>query len=170
MTDIYAVRVDGAITALYAHPVDGSAPIADDDPEVVVFRRYRTSDLTDIAAILSRRVDAEAEAARMAWVTPGTGQAASYIYKAQQAHAVLAAPDPQAADPDDYPLLASTIGIDGPDLVSVAQVVIATEAAWVVVLAAIEAARKAAKAAISTANTIAEAEAAATVAWPQPET
>lgn len=118
---------------------------------------------------LSMLVDAAAETARMAWVTPGTGQAASYIYKAQQAHAVLAVADPQALAPADYPLLASTIGIDGPDLVSVAQVVVTTEAAWVGILAAIEAARKTAKAAVAAAATVAEAEAAAVVAWPTPE-
>lgn len=124
--------------------------------------------LADLKGALAARIDREAEAARMAFVTPGVGQAATYIYKAAEARALLALAHPDQAAPEDYPLLAASVGVEDATLAGVAQLVIATEAAWTGILATIEGLRKAAKAALAAASDNAGAEAAATVAWPRP--
>lgn len=110
-------------------------------------------------------VDALAETARLAFVTPGAGQAAVYWAKLDEARRWQAAVAP---DPGDYPLLAAELGITGADHDEVAATIIATATAWLTVAAAIEAVRLQAKAAIDEAETEAEMQAAAAVSYPRP--
>lgn len=119
-------------------------------------------DLASLKTALKTAVDAAAERERLKYITGGAGQAMTYARKVEQAKAVLAATDPQ---PADYPMLAASIGIDGDDLVAVASIIVALDAAWELVGGAIEAARLAAKRAVDLAE---DAEAARTVApvWP----
>lgn len=122
--------------------------------------------LDQIKAQLRRQVDMAAEAERLNYITGGAGQAMTYSRKVEEARACLAAAEPA---PQDYPLLAATIGIDGADVVAVAQLVIAMDAQWTQIGAAIEAVRLGSKAAIDAADDEAAARAAAaSVAWPQP--
>lgn len=118
--------------------------------------------LDALKAGLKAAIDAAAERERLKYITGGAGQAMTYARKVEQAKAVLAATDPQ---PADYPMLAASIGIDGDDLVAVASIIVALDAAWELVGGAIEAARLAAKRAVDLAE---DAEAARTVApvWP----
>jgi hypothetical protein len=119
-----------------------------------------------LAALKDRakaQIDAEAERQRLRWITPGAGQAMTYARKVEQAKAVLAAVDPQ---PADYPMLAASIGIDGADIVGVANTVVAMDAAWEQIGAAIEAARLTAKQEIDGAGSVAAVE-AVEVVWPQ---
>lgn len=83
-------------------------------------------------------IDQAAEVARMSFVTPGAGQQAVYTEKGDQARQAAAEADP---DPDDYPLLKASIGIEGDTLADVIAVVEATRTAWLGVAALIEAAR-----------------------------
>jgi hypothetical protein len=116
-------------------------------------------------AIWSRNVDMQAEGARLAWITPGAGQAAVYLMKREEAMAFAAAADP---DPDDYPLLGAEVGITAPTLGEVAAIVTALADAWTQAAAAIEVIRLGAKRAIAEAETIEAVIAAATVSFPQP--
>lgn len=113
-------------------------------------------------------IDTEAERQRMLHLTPGTGQVMEYLGVAEEAKALLAAiaADPQhVPDPDDYPFLGATIGIDGASLAEVAATVNAAHEHWRAVGAAIRSARLTAKAAISAATDYASAR-AVQPAWP----
>lgn len=90
-------------------------------------------------------IDRQAEAARRRFVTPGSGQLAVYLAKAEEARDLQVDGSP---DPANYPLLAASIGIEGESLSAVAGVVLAQRAAWLTVAAAIENKRLGAKAAI----------------------
>ena len=114
---------------------------------------------------LCRAIDAAAETQRQRWITPGAGQALTYLTKTDEARRAVAGGAP--VEPADYPLLAAEIGITAAGLLEVAAVVLAAHQAWQVAGAAIEAARLACKAAVGTAADIATAEAAAAaVEWP----
>ncbi|OYX14829.1 MAG: hypothetical protein B7Z15_02625 [Rhizobiales bacterium 32-66-8] len=121
--------------------------------------------LASAQARLCRAIDAAAETQRQRWITPGAGQAMTYLTKADEARRAVSAG--AAADTADYPLLAAEIGITAASLLEVAGAVLAAHQAWLVAGAAIEAARLACKAAVGTAADIAGAEAAAAaVVWP----
>ena len=111
------------------------------------------------------QVDAAAERARLALITPGAGQALVYERKRAEAERMAGDGDPQ---PADYPLLAAEVGITAPTLVEVGAAVRAMAADWIVAAAAIEAVRLHAKAAIAAATTPPAIRAAAQVAWPKP--
>lgn len=121
-------------------------------------------DLGNLKASLKAQIDADAEAQRLKYITPGAGQSMAYLQKAMEATAYLAATDP---DPADYPLLAAEVGITGDTIADVAAVVDAHYQAWRVIGAAIEQARLGAKAAVDAAETVEDAQAAyEAVAWP----
>jgi len=120
-------------------------------------------DLGKLKTALKASIDAEAEHQRLRYITPGAGQAMTYARKVEQAKAALAATDPQ---PEHYPMLAASIGIDGADIAAVATTVIAMDAAWEQIGAAIEMARLAGKRAIDLAES-AEAARAVVVVWPE---
>jgi hypothetical protein len=81
----------------------------------------RSQNPEEIKTFLKAQIDWAAEAERLKYITPGTGQAMTHQRKVQEAHAATAEQDP---DPADYPLLSASIGIDGPDLASVAAVIL----------------------------------------------
>jgi len=123
--------------------------------------------LADLKARLAARIDAEAEAARLSFITGGAGQAMIYQRKGEEARALIAAGGTPAAQ--DYPILAASVGIEADNLGDVAQMVVAREAAWVSAGAAIEAVRLAAKKAVSVAETADDAVAeASSLTWPKP--
>ena len=84
--------------------------------------------------------------------------------EARRVEAAIAAEED--VQPADYPLLAASLGIDGNTIAEVAAVIIAMDAAWAQIGAAIEAARLGAKQAIDAADDEATARAVAP-AWPQ---
>jgi len=112
---------------------------------------------------LTMQVDADAEATRLLWITPGSGQALTYEQKRAEAERMASDPAPQ---PADYPMLAAEVGITADTLAAVGAIVRARSAAWTVVAAQIESLRLQAKAAVLAANNAAEARAAAAVQWP----
>lgn len=120
--------------------------------------------LNELKATRKREIDAEAERQRLRWITPGAGQAMTYARKVEQAKVVLAAQDPQ---PADYPMLAASIGIDGANLVAVANLVITMDQGWEQLGAAIEATRLSAKRAVEMAETV-EDVAGVEITWPNP--
>lgn len=124
-----------------------------------------TADIEAIKSALAVRVDADAETERGRHITPGAGQAMSYMAKAQQAADYLSAVAP---DEGDYPLLAAEIGITGETVADVAGIVNAAYQSWIVIGAQIEAARLAAKRDIAAAETVEAAQAVYdALAWPE---
>ena len=112
---------------------------------------------------LTTQVDAEAEATRLLWITPGSGQALTYEQKRIEAERMATDPAPQ---PEAYPMLAAEVGITAATLSAVGALVRARAAAWTAVAAQIESLRLQAKAAVMAANNAVEARAAAAVQWP----
>lgn len=128
-------------------------PVVDRPPEPVEAVRAR-------ARI---QVDGAAETARMAWITPGSGQALSYLRKAAEAR------DHVAGGPGPWPHLEAELGTTAATLAEVAAVVLTTEAGWARASARIEAIRLAAKRAIDRAEDAAAVDAVvAAIAWPTP--
>jgi hypothetical protein len=125
--------------------------------------------LADRKAAAASQVDDEAERRRLAYLTPGAGQALVYQEKRREAEAALAAfsvPGGQPVDPAQFPLLAAEIGITAVDLQGVAQAVMSTALAWTQVAAAIESTRLKAKRDIAETNSTAEIDAIlSAVAW-----
>ncbi|MFK3857794.1 hypothetical protein [Agrobacterium pusense] len=119
--------------------------------------------LEDRKVTAAQQIDADAEAARLRYITGGSGQAMTYQQKAAEAAAALAATDP---DPADYPLIVAEIGITAPTLLEVAAVIDGAYQQWRVVGAAIEALRLGGKAAVAAAMTVEDVQAAADITWP----
>ncbi|CUX21264.1 hypothetical protein CFBP6626_07175 [Agrobacterium tumefaciens] len=112
---------------------------------------------------LLEKIDADAETARLRYITGGSGQAMTYQQKAQEAASVLLDENPSV---ETYPLLSAEIGITAATLPEVAAVVNAAYQGWRVVGAKIEAFRLGGKAAVSSAQTIEAAKQAAAIEWP----
>lgn len=128
-----------------------------------------TRDLPALRTAAKARVDAAAERARLRIVTPGSGQAAVYILKLNEAQRFVAEA-PEAPEPAEWPMLAAEIGVTGDTLAEVAGVIVATAAAWKQAAAAIETIRLAAKAEIDTAtNPAAMAAIEHAVIYPEPQ-
>ena len=116
-----------------------------------------------LKATLAAKVDADAEAARLLWITPGSGQALTYEQKRAEAERMATDPAPQ---PEAYPMLAAEVGITADTLAAVGTLVRARAAAWTAIAAQIESLRLQAKAAVMAAINAADARAAAAVFWP----
>lgn len=123
-------------------------------------------DLAGLKAALLVQIDSAAESVRALYITPGSGQAMTYLAKADEAERLMGTQHPDEADPADYPLLSAEVGITGASLADVGAVVLTAYRQWQVIGGAIERARLAAKAAIAAAENAAEARAAALVVWP----
>jgi len=112
------------------------------------------------------RIDADAEAARQRFLSPGAAKAAVYLQK--QAEAARYASDPSPAI-DDYPLIKARMAATGQTAAQVADEWLARAAAWTTIAAEIERQSDLAKAAVNAAATLADVEAAlAAIVWPAP--
>lgn len=121
----------------------------------------------------ARRVDADAEACRLQFITPGAGMAMTYAEKFAQAQAVdtmgeatanaLSEPDAQA----QFPTLSASVGLEAPTLWDAAQLVIERYAAFAQLSMSIERTRLSGKAAIKAAATVDGVRVAyGAIAWP----
>ncbi|QCL72190.1 MULTISPECIES: hypothetical protein [Agrobacterium] len=126
---------------------------------------WRSQDLVTIKAGYKAAIDEAAELTRLQYITPGVGQALTYMQKADEARRYLSASNPVDSD---YPLLAAEVGITAENIVRVAAVVAAAYSQWLKIGAAIEAVRLDGKAAIDAAGSENDAKAAFdAVAWPE---
>ncbi|GEM_PF-1696473 len=124
-----------------------------------------TVTLATIKTALKVEVDRLAEVERLKYITPGTGQAMTYQQKVDEARALKAVSNPK---PEDYPILASEVGITAPTLSEVADTVLAAYRQWQQIGAMIEAIRLGAKRDIDESTTEAAARAVVdSVSWPQ---
>lgn len=129
-------------------------------------------DLAVLKEELKAGIDAAAEAARLKYITPGSGQALEYQAVTEEARALQADQNPS---PANYPNLQASVGIDidpatglaSTDIHGSARSVLAMQGAWAAVGAAIRQTRLTVKAAIDAAGDVASARAiAAGVVWP----
>lgn len=183
-------RIDNGIAAEIVDLAAGQTPDALFHPEIAaqfveatneaapgwrysdgVFSAPEPLPVADLAAIktaLKQQIDAQAESERGKYLTAGAGQALTYQRKTQEALDYQAAVAfEEEIDPAHFPMLAASLGIDGETLADVAAVVMAMDAAWAKIGAAIERARLSAKAAIDVAVDEETARAVVPV-WPQP--
>ena len=116
-------------------------------------------EISGLAAHLRTAVDEAAELARAQFITPGAGQAMTYLAKQAEAAAYLA----DAAAPT--PFLTAEAAATSTTVAALAPVVHARALAWTTAGARIEAARMAAKAAIAAATTVGHLASAAAVDW-----
>lgn len=120
--------------------------------------------LSVIKVALRQHVDAQAEAERLKYITPGTGQAMTYQQKVAEAQAYKSATNPK---PADYPILASEVGITAPTLSEVADTVLDAYRQWQQIGVMIEAVRLGAKRDIDAAENEAAAHTVVdSVVWP----
>lgn len=121
------------------------------------------------------RVDADAEACRLRYITPGAGMAMTYQEKFAQAQAVAAmgaaAADAltQAERESQFPTLSASVGLEAPTLSECADLVLARYAAFAQLSLVIERTRLQGKAFISAASDGAAVVAAyEALTWPTP--
>ncbi|RVT93684.1 hypothetical protein [Sphingomonas crocodyli] len=114
--------------------------------------------LDPVRAFLSARVDEEAEAERMRFITPGAGMAMTYLRKEQEARAYL-------ADGELGPMLEAEAAATGQSVADLAAAVVAAADLWAVVGAAIEGARMAAKRTIANTDNLKIMDEAAAIDW-----
>jgi hypothetical protein len=107
-----------------------------------------------VRSTLCRHVDEQAEVVRLRYITPGAGQALTYVLKRAEAEA---AADDAAPTGAKYPLLAASVGIGGDSLREVAGAVLAASAIATRLLQLIEQSRIGAKRKIGAASSAAEA-------------
>jgi len=117
--------------------------------------------LAEFKEQMKAKVDAEAEAFRHRFITPGSGQAMVYLRKEQEALDWL--DDNNAAAPH----IAAEAQATGRTMQQMAELVVQTAAQWREISPAIEALRQQHKTMIDAATSIPEAQAAADVDWDQ---
>lgn len=115
--------------------------------------------LDPVRRTLYAKIDAQAETVRSLFITPGSGQAITYLRKEQEAAAYLA--DPNASTP----ILTAEAQAVGVTVAELAAEVSQNAQAWAVIGAKIEAARRGAKVAVETAPNIAAIHSASQIDW-----
>ncbi|MND22672.1 hypothetical protein D3C80_130550 [compost metagenome] len=147
-----------AVTTIGGFQIVDAPTVPEDDPDANL-------DLEQWKSKLIGKIDADAETARLRYITAGSGQAMTYQQKAQEAAEVLALVGSGDIDASHFPLLSAEVGITALTLIEVAQVVDYAYQTWRFVGARIEALRLGGKAAVSAAQTIEAAKAAADIQW-----
>lgn len=140
---------------LAAQARDGEAVIEATSNAVVVAE----VNLTPVRDALLAQIDADAEATRMRFITPGAGQAMTYLRKEAEAKAYL------AGDPAPTPFLSAEAPARSMTLADLAAEVASRAAAWQGIGPKIEAARLAAKKAVQEATNISDMHQAAVIDW-----
>ena len=126
--------------------------------------KVRSPDLSELKTDLKLQIDRAAEIERRKYITSGSGQAMTYMQKADEAARYLQASTPE---PSNYPLLSAEVGITAPTLIEVATIVQAAYSQWQIIGAGIEAARLSTKSLIEAAESVDAARSAAQgVQWP----
>lgn len=115
--------------------------------------------LEPVRQAIYRKIDQEAEEFRLKFITPGAGQAVTYIWKSMEAQAWLA--DNSAA----VPIIEAEAVALGVPVAAVVQEVMVAMGQWKAMGAAIEGARRGAKKAVAAATNVAEIHTAGTVNW-----
>lgn len=115
--------------------------------------------LDPVRVTLCAKIDAEAESVRGRYITPGSGQAMTYLAKQAEAAAFLADPSVKT------PFLTAEADATETTVADLAAVVAQNAAAWAVIGAKIEGVRRCAKIAVEAADNIAVMHAASQIDW-----
>jgi hypothetical protein len=152
--------------------IEGDGPLVSHVIESDRVRRVKSErPLDEVKAELIVRVDADAEAVRLKYITGGVGQAMTYQEKKDQALAVL-----QMGETDanalanngavEFPTLSASVPLEAPNLYAAAQLVIGKYEQWAALSRVIETTRLAGKKSIIDASDVAAARAAyEAIAW-----
>jgi len=108
-----------------------------------------TKNMPALRDAAKQRIDAEAEAARLAYITPGAGQAMAYQEKYEEAVAIILAPE---LGPLDVPHIFAEVGVTAGTPAEVASVIVGMRLTWKAVSADIERKRLAGKLAVDQAQ------------------
>ena len=134
--------------------------LGDIDPTLAIYDAGKIiEDLDALRLAMTRKVDSEAEAFRLNFITPGSGQAMTYQYKANEVKAWTA--DNSVATP----FLSAEAASRGMTVAELAAEAAAQIAAWTIMGSKIEGERMGAKAAIAAGVDAAAIRTAATVDW-----
>lgn len=163
--DTVVTVADQAMRSWAGLPVEMVPPTA---PTVAV-------DIDALKLDLGRRVDASAEACRMQFLSPGGGQALTYVEKHNEALAIHDMGEAAAnamsdtARRADFPALAASVGIEAKTLWDCSQGVLKRYLQFAAISYEIERAKLAGKQLISLASDAAAAQAAyEAITWPKP--
>lgn len=183
---MYALVINGCVvdTAPAPFPVSANFKWEPCGPDVAAgwvfglggFSRPETDPpLSDVKLTYSRRVDADAEACRLRYITGGSGMALTYQEKFAQAQAVSAMGETlsNALSKQDreaqFPTLSASVGIEADTIYACAQLVLARYAQFAQISLVIERARLSGKLSVAAAHDVAGAIAAyEAIAWPTP--
>ena len=166
---------DGIVTNVIVGEVKGSLPVPE-DMDVQPGWTYESGKVAPPVVEIDpqalkrdtlERIDAMAERARLAFVTPGSGQAMVYVEKLSEARRYVSDEKPAA---DDYPLLQAESDVSGTPLADIARTIIEKQARWIRGAARIERVRLKAKADVKATRTAAKFGAILeALTWPNPE-
>lgn len=154
------IRLDGEgnCIGVSAGPQPDWTEVADDDPRALAYLHPEgTVDGARAAAVLA--IDGAAETARLRYITPGAGQALTYLEKERDARAYAAAGYPSGSLAQ-YPWVDAERQATGQTGREAADTIIATADAWRAKGAEIDGARRAGKLAVEAAADVPEIEAA----------
>lgn len=131
--------------------------------------------LAQVKAKALAKIDSDAEAARLRFVTPGAGQAMEYQATEAEARRYAAAGFPVPLDSAAYPFLWAEVSAQESaragavvDPRSIAELIVAQADQWVAIGSEIKRLRREAKLRIEIATTVAEVRQAENVSWPAP--
>lgn len=168
---VHAVLPDDAVeitpsehSALLNGQAAGLRIIADANGKPILQAIENVIPLDVVKLTLKLQIDQSAETERLKYITPGTGQAMTYQQKVAEAQAYKSTTNPNL---ENYPILASEVGITAPTLSEVADTVLTAYRHWQQIGAMIEAIRLGAKRDIDAAENEAAAHTVVdSVVWP----
>lgn len=158
--------VSGQVTTPTHDPLTHVASMSYDIRPDGVTRIWQVTprELGAVKADAKARIDLDAEAARLRYITAGSGQAMEYQEAAAEAVRYVATSGAGA-----YPMLQASVDAgEAANLAAAAALITAREDAWATIGANIRRLRLTAKRAIDAATTVEQVQAAATVTWPCP--
>lgn len=136
------------------------------EPPAEALDKLPPAPLGDVKQEACALINSTAEATRLLFLTPGSGQAMTYQAKEAEAHALAQDANP---DPANYPMLSAMIGLDGDTLEEVGETIRLRASQWAVIGAEIERIRQTAKQAVNVAETHEEIETILDgLTWPEP--
>lgn len=119
-------------------------------------------DLDEVKTSIKAKIDLDAEAARLKYITAGSGQALEYREVAEETARYAA-----TGGAGEYPMLQASVSVgEAPSLAEAAALIAAREQGWAMIGAEIRRLRLTAKMAVTAAATVEQAAAAAEVVWP----
>lgn len=158
--EINTAATEDYASAYFHLLIEATAPDDGEHPNRVIINKQ--AEIQALKESLARGIDAAAEGVRQQFITPGAGQAMTYMRKYAQAKAYLA---DNSIDPAQINMLTGEVGITAADIQGVAESVVAANDMFELVGGKIEKARLERKKEISEASTVEALTSLAPVNW-----